>query len=101
VRANCTELVTKCAWNDQVFDCCKYFQPLKTTLGTCFLINSRQLTPKDGPNWLNTKMDLRTGPGSMRLEFSKAVSLQYMCYGMFKGRPAESLQLYPPQHDLR
>ncbi|XP_037039516.1 sodium channel protein Nach isoform X2 [Bradysia coprophila] len=75
VRANCTELVTQCAWNDQVFDCCKYFQPLKTTLGTCFLINSRQLTPKDGPNWLNTKMDLRTGPGSMRLEFSKAVSL--------------------------
>ncbi|XP_050078520.1 pickpocket protein 19-like [Anopheles maculipalpis] len=40
VRANCSEIFAECRWNEQPFDCCRYFKPIETTLGMCFLLNS-------------------------------------------------------------
>lgn len=40
VRSECNETVGYCRWNDQEFDCCKYFLPMQTELGLCYALNS-------------------------------------------------------------
>lgn len=46
VRLPCSQLIINCTWNDTPFECCRYFLPIKTTLGRCFILNSIQLTEK-------------------------------------------------------
>lgn len=40
VRSACDESIDFCKWNDKEFDCCAYFRPLQTELGTCYALNS-------------------------------------------------------------
>lgn len=42
VRSECEETLDNCYWNDEVFDCCKYFKKIHTELGLCYSINSLQ-----------------------------------------------------------
>lgn len=42
VRSTCKEMMKECKWNNEKFDCCEYFVPLDSELGTCFAINSKQ-----------------------------------------------------------
>ncbi|XP_041979463.1 sodium channel protein Nach [Aricia agestis] len=42
VRSPCPKLIRNCSYNNIVFECCDYFQPIKTDLGTCYIINSIQ-----------------------------------------------------------
>lgn len=43
VRSNCSSTVSNCRWNGRPFECCKYFQPIQTELGTCYALNSKQI----------------------------------------------------------
>lgn len=42
VRGKCNELMQNCSWNNEPFDCCKYFVPIDTEMGLCYGINSKQ-----------------------------------------------------------
>ncbi|XP_053609848.1 pickpocket protein 19-like [Plodia interpunctella] len=42
VRSSCEDTFANCSWNGESFPCCKYFRPMETELGTCFVINSIQ-----------------------------------------------------------
>ncbi|KAK9746739.1 Amiloride-sensitive sodium channel [Popillia japonica] len=56
-----------CKWNGEVFDCCKYFVPLDTELGTCYAINSKQTRDAGAPR-LEMISNKDTGPGTLYLE---------------------------------
>lgn len=43
VRSNCSATLTNCRWNGRPFDCCTYFHPMDTELGTCYGVNSKQI----------------------------------------------------------
>ena len=75
VIANCSQLFEECAWNGQIFDCCRFFKPLRTSVGTCFLLNSIQIVQKSGPNWLDMKVGMRHGSGHLQLSMKKANSI--------------------------
>ncbi|VVC89334.1 unnamed protein product [Leptidea sinapis] len=42
VRSPCPQLITNCSFNEQPFECCEYFLPLQTDMGTCYSVNSIQ-----------------------------------------------------------
>ncbi|KAL4713986.1 hypothetical protein ACJJTC_005617 [Scirpophaga incertulas] len=42
VRSSCPQIIQNCSYNDKPFDCCEYFQPIDTDMGTCFMMNSIQ-----------------------------------------------------------
>lgn len=75
VRANCSSLFSKCKWNDKEFNCCDYFQPIRTTLGTCFLLNSIQTVQKGGKQWLDMSVGMRQGNGNLELTLTKSSAL--------------------------
>lgn len=75
VRANCTQLFHECKWNEKVFDCCQYFQPVRTTLGTCYLINSIQAVKKHGKNWLDMTVGIIEGNGNLEVSVTKSSAL--------------------------
>ncbi|EDS33542.1 pickpocket 13 [Culex quinquefasciatus] len=74
VRASCEELFEECRWNGKVFDCCRYFKPIQTTMGSCYLINSVQLVKKGGYNWLSMEVGRGVASGELLLNVSKATS---------------------------
>lgn len=47
-RVKCNDLVQKCSWNDEEFQCCKGFLPLETENGICYTINSALVHPRIG-----------------------------------------------------
>lgn len=75
VRANCSKLFTECKWNGKPFDCCKYFKPVRTTLGICFLLNSAQTETRNGPNWLEMLVGMKQGNGNLELTVTKSSAL--------------------------
>lgn len=75
VRANCQKLFHECRWNEQPFNCCQYFLPVRTTLGTCFLINSIQATDKNSRNWLDMRASMRQGNGHLEITVTKSSAL--------------------------
>ena len=75
VRANCTSLFVNCAWNEISFPCCEFFQPVRTTLGTCYLLNSIQAVTKNSKKWLDMTLSLRLGTGHLNLTVTKSSAL--------------------------
>ncbi|GAB0089204.1 sodium channel protein Nach [Sergentomyia squamirostris] len=68
VRSNCSKTLKECQWNqEKKFNCCDYFFPMETELGTCFTINSMQT---ENPKNLKMPMisDKYTGPGKLKIE---------------------------------
>lgn len=47
-RVKCNDLVQKCSWNDEDFECCKSFMPLETESGICYTMNSAFVHPRIG-----------------------------------------------------
>uniref|UniRef100_A0A182LTA1 Uncharacterized protein n=1 Tax=Anopheles culicifacies TaxID=139723 RepID=A0A182LTA1_9DIPT len=74
VRANCSQLFDECRWNGKVFDCCRYFRPIQTTMGSCFLLNSIQTVNKYSPQWLRMDMSMASPKGELLLNFSRATT---------------------------
>uniref|UniRef100_A0A182QY66 Sodium channel protein Nach n=1 Tax=Anopheles farauti TaxID=69004 RepID=A0A182QY66_9DIPT len=74
IRANCSQLFHQCQWNGQPFDCCRYFVPLATTEGTCFLLNSIQTVEKHGDRWLRLEMNSENPDGDLLLMYNYAAS---------------------------
>jgi amiloride-sensitive sodium channel len=75
VRANCSRLFSHCAWNDIDFDCCDYFRPVRTSLGTCFLLNSLQATERGAKDWLSMTVGMRQGNGHLNVTVTKSSAL--------------------------
>lgn len=75
VRANCSSLFKECKWNGKAFDCCHFFNPIRTTLGTCFLLNSIQTVNKFGANWLDMRVGIKQGNGELQLSVTKSSAL--------------------------
>lgn len=79
VRANCGQLFHECLWNEKSFNCCEHFQPVQTSLGTCYLINSLH-----NKNYTKYWFDMRSGPGinegngQLQLTMTKASELIIM-----------------------
>ncbi|KAJ2949042.1 hypothetical protein O0L34_g5984 [Tuta absoluta] len=65
VRSPCEETISNCSWNDEPFDCCKYFIPMDTELGTCYAINTIQGRAKK-PVKLPMISNKITGPGNIK-----------------------------------
>ncbi|XP_060803388.1 sodium channel protein Nach-like [Amyelois transitella] len=42
IRSDCPQIIRNCSYNGNMFDCCEYFQPIDTDIGTCFILNSIQ-----------------------------------------------------------
>uniref|UniRef100_A0A182IV61 Uncharacterized protein n=1 Tax=Anopheles atroparvus TaxID=41427 RepID=A0A182IV61_ANOAO len=74
VRASCEQLFDECRWNGKVFDCCRYFRPIQTTMGSCFLLNSIQTVDKHGPRWLRMDLGMASSKGELLLNFSRATT---------------------------
>ncbi|KPI94432.1 Sodium channel protein Nach [Papilio xuthus] len=60
VRSGCGQTLTNCSYNDQDFDCCQYFQPIDTDMGTCYIMNSIQ-TKKPNPYKMVVNMKQKRG----------------------------------------
>lgn len=76
VRANCSRLFVHCEWNEKPFDCCSYFLPVRTTLGTCYLINSVQaVDKKNTSHWLEMTVGMRQGNGHLNVTVTKSSAL--------------------------
>lgn len=75
VRANCSALFHQCKWNGKEFNCCHYFMPVRTTLGTCFLLNSIQTAKKHGKAWLDMAVGVMQGTGNLELSVTKSAAL--------------------------
>ncbi|CAG9815204.1 unnamed protein product [Phaedon cochleariae] len=67
VRRPCNSIFQKCAWQNEEFDCCKYFRPMNTELGKCFGINSMQTIERFPPKYKMVS-NKNTGPGSLYME---------------------------------
>uniref|UniRef100_A0A182T183 Uncharacterized protein n=1 Tax=Anopheles maculatus TaxID=74869 RepID=A0A182T183_9DIPT len=78
IRANCSEIFDECRWNERPFDCCRYFKPIDTTIGLCFLLNSVHTVEKHGPHWLPLEMDSENPDGDLFLVYNRAVSTHIM-----------------------
>lgn len=75
VRAGCSKLFTHCEWNEQPFECCQFFKPVRTTLGTCYLLNSVQVVDKNSKDWYDMKVGMRQGNGHLNLTVTKSSAL--------------------------
>uniref|UniRef100_A0A182WP59 Sodium channel protein Nach n=1 Tax=Anopheles minimus TaxID=112268 RepID=A0A182WP59_9DIPT len=78
IRANCTELFHECRWNEKPFDCCRYFKPIETTVGLCFLLNSAQTVDRNSEYWLPLEMDSENPDGDLLLVYNRAVITNIM-----------------------
>lgn len=67
VRSTCDQIFKTCKWNNQPFDCCKYFVPLDSELGLCFSINSKQTRLQNAPTYPMIS-NREKGPGTLYLE---------------------------------
>ncbi|KOB70022.1 Uncharacterized protein OBRU01_11299 [Operophtera brumata] len=65
VRSNCAETLEDCYWNGEPFECCDFFRPMDTELGTCYAINSIQGREKYPPI-LPMISNRTTGPGFIK-----------------------------------
>lgn len=74
VRSTCDQILKKCQWNDQIFNCCEYFAELDSEMGTCFAINSIQ-TRRFNVKKMPMVSNISTGPGSLRLEINGVANI--------------------------
>lgn len=80
VRSDCEELFSECKWRDKHFDCCKYFRPVPTTQGKCFVINSIQVIERHGPEWFDMRLGLAQGNGKIYLSLTRSAELHILSH---------------------
>ncbi|KAH8382451.1 hypothetical protein KR009_003602, partial [Drosophila setifemur] len=64
---NCSDMFVECRLSNKEFDCCKYFLPLITPFGRCFMLNSLQNNHRGSPHWLPTELDPAHQTATMQL----------------------------------
>ncbi|XP_072379246.1 sodium channel protein Nach [Diabrotica undecimpunctata] len=74
VRSPCQDVVQKCKWNDEEFDCCAYFKEIDTELGRCYGLNSLQTREKNPPKYKMVS-NKKTGPGNLYLNIKGLTNL--------------------------
>ncbi|XP_072949205.1 uncharacterized protein [Epargyreus clarus] len=65
IRSSCHEILQNCSWNDKIFDCCKYFRPMDTELGSCYVVNSIQGRERNPPR-IQMVSNRTLGPGMIK-----------------------------------
>ncbi|XP_065722952.1 pickpocket protein 19 [Drosophila suzukii] len=55
--ANCSDLFVECKLSGDPFDCCRYFRPLLTPYGRCYMLNSLQNNEPGSKHWLPNQLD--------------------------------------------
>ncbi|XP_032312133.1 acid-sensing ion channel 2 [Drosophila ananassae] len=76
--SNCTDMFAECRLSDKVFDCCRYFLPLITPYGRCFMLNSLQNNRHGLKSWLPTVLDPATQLAKMQLITKLPVQVSLM-----------------------
>lgn len=80
VRSDCQVMFQECKWRDVNFDCCKYFKPVPTTQGKCFLINSIQAVERYGRDWLDMRLGLAQGNGQIYISLARSAELYILSH---------------------
>ncbi|XP_055386262.1 sodium channel protein Nach [Condylostylus longicornis] len=73
VRSTCANAIEDCSWNDNKFECCKYFHIMETELGLCYALNSIQANSV-GPK-LDMTSSIHTGPGWLKLQLNTEANI--------------------------
>ncbi|XP_045448047.1 sodium channel protein Nach-like isoform X1 [Melitaea cinxia] len=60
IRSSCPEILKNCSYNNEVFNCCEYFQTIETDVGICYIINSIQ-TKNSKPYPMLSNMKQKSG----------------------------------------
>ncbi|EDV53552.2 sodium channel protein Nach [Drosophila erecta] len=55
--ANCSDLFVECKLSHEPFDCCRYFRPLLTPFGRCYMLNSLLNNEPGSKHWLPNDLD--------------------------------------------
>ncbi|KAH8294396.1 hypothetical protein KR054_012220 [Drosophila jambulina] len=58
--ANCSDVFVDCELSGKKFDCCRYFLPMITPYGQCFMLNSLQNNEPGSKHWLRNELDPAT-----------------------------------------
>ncbi|XP_068155108.1 sodium channel protein Nach [Drosophila tropicalis] len=70
-RSKCHELIIKCSYLNEFFDCCEQFLPIPTEYGVCYSFNSHQARKVSQVQYMNNRI---TGAG--HLEFHALADIQ-------------------------
>ncbi|XP_075144777.1 pickpocket 15 [Haematobia irritans] len=74
----CEELFVSCEFSGRPLDCCKYFLPLTTPHGNCFMLNSLLNNKKGSPTWYNNEIDPLTDIAKMKIVVTKITQLSIL-----------------------
>ncbi|XP_019894349.2 pickpocket protein 19 [Musca domestica] len=75
---NCTDFFVSCEFSLRPIDCCKYFLPLTTPHGNCFMFNSLLNNKKGSPTWYNNEIDPLTDTAKMKIVTKKPTQLSVL-----------------------
>ncbi|KAJ3649088.1 hypothetical protein Zmor_020850 [Zophobas morio] len=77
-RKKCSQLLSRCKWNEISFDCCEKFLPLETEYGVCFSFNSLHTKkPARREDDFFFYSNRKTGPGELFVETIEDVRLYF------------------------
>ncbi|KAI8044960.1 degenerin del-1 [Drosophila gunungcola] len=76
--ANCSDVLVECKLSGKAFDCCRYFRPLLTPFGRCFMLNSLQNNNPGSKHWLNTDLDPSHQEARLELIMNTAVQIHVL-----------------------
>ncbi|KAJ3637615.1 hypothetical protein MTP99_001059 [Tenebrio molitor] len=77
-RKKCSQLLSKCKWNEVSFDCCEKFLPLETEYGICYSFNSLHTKkPSRRHHEFYFYSNRKTGPGALFVETIEDVRLYF------------------------
>ncbi|KAI8121738.1 pickpocket protein 19 [Lucilia cuprina] len=66
-KTNCSDFFQYCEFSLKPFDCCKYFLPLVTPHGNCFMLNSLLNNKRGSPTWFNNELDPMTDTAKLKI----------------------------------
>nr|XP_015837686.1 PREDICTED: sodium channel protein Nach-like isoform X2 [Tribolium castaneum] len=77
-RKKCSQLLSKCKWNETPFDCCEKFLPLETEYGICYSFNSLHTKkPSQHASDFYFFSNRKTGPGALFIQTIEDVRLYF------------------------
>uniref|UniRef100_A0A1I8PGE2 Uncharacterized protein n=1 Tax=Stomoxys calcitrans TaxID=35570 RepID=A0A1I8PGE2_STOCA len=78
IMTKCNEFFEACEFAHKRFDCCKYFLPLTTPSGNCFMLNSLLNNGRGSPTWFNNELDPLTDIAEMKIVTKRPVEMSIL-----------------------
>ncbi|KAM7360671.1 pickpocket 15 [Cochliomyia hominivorax] len=66
-KTNCSDFFQYCEFSSKSFDCCKFFLPLITPHGNCFMLNSLLNNKRGSTTWFNNLVDPMTDIATLKI----------------------------------